>query len=128
MVRTGNSNAMITTIVYTHVGFVRHMTFHALCSLAARLMKVMIRRIEPSRIFLIWNMTSGTELVGVVVQFNGVGIMAINTADSLVEHLTLHIRTVYIDFVINLPVNMISWYLHVGRPRLNNFGKKVIEE
>ena len=62
------------------------------------------------------------------MQFNGVGIIAINKADSLVVHLTLRMRIVFIDFVINLPINMISWYLHVGRPILNNFGKKVIEE
>jgi hypothetical protein len=119
---------MITTIVDAHVGFVWHMTLHALSPLASQLMKVMIRRIEPSRIFLIGNMTSGAELIGIRMQFHRMGIMTIDTADSLMEHLALNIGTIDINFVINLPINMISWHLHVRRPGLYNFGKKVIEK
>ena len=89
------------------------MAFHALCSLRAGLMKVMIGRVKSSGILLIRNVATGTQLVRVCVEFYGVRIMTINAFNSLMKHFTLDVRPVYIDLVIYLSVHMIGRNTHI---------------
>ena len=55
-------------------------------------------------------------------------VMAIDTADSFMEHFALNIRAIDIYFVINLPIHMVSWNLHIRRPWLNHLRKEMIEK
>ena len=55
-------------------------------------------------------------------------IVAIDTADSFMEHLTLNIGTIDIYFIINLAIHMVCGYLHIRRPWLNHLGKEMIEK
>ena len=56
------------------------------------------------------------------------GVVAIHTTNSFVKHFTLHIGSIDINFIIDLTVHMISRHLHVGRPRLYDLRKKMIEK
>ena len=55
-------------------------------------------------------MTGSTNLVALMLQSSGVGIMAIGTANALGVHLALQKRTIDINFILNLPVSVIQTF------------------
>ena len=73
-------------------------------------------------------MATCTELVGICVQFYAVRIVAIHTLNSLMKHLALNVRSINVDFVVNLSVDMIGGHAHIGRPRLGDFREKVVKK
>ena len=62
------------------------------------------------------------------MKFYCMRVMAVDTADSFMEHLTLNIGAIDIYFIINLPIHMVCGYLHIRRPWLNHLGKEMIEK
>ena len=55
-------------------------------------------------------------------------VVTVGTLDTLVIHLALDVRTKDIDFIVDLTVNMIGGSLHFRRPRLGDFGQKMVKK
>ena len=90
-IRTGDSNTVVPAIVNAHISLFRHMALHALSPLGSGLMKMVGGGVKTGGVFLIGHMTTGTELIGVGVQFHGMRIVAVDTFDPLMKHFTLDI-------------------------------------
>ena len=53
--------------------------------------KMMTGIIVPCRVFIIRNMTTGTKLIIIVIQFRGMSIMTIGTFHPLMKHFALYV-------------------------------------
>ena len=98
---------MVTPRVNGHIGGLGHVALYAAGASRPLLVTMVAGHIVfPSRV----SMTRGAQLVGVVLDFGGMGIMTVSAANSLVIHFALQERSININLVLNLAIVMIGLF------------------
>src|SRR5262245_34231172 len=100
-----NTKAVIAPGVDVHVRGLRHVTFNALRAGRFHRVAMMNLAVEFARWML---MARGANLIAGVLELGAVWIVAIGAADVLVEHFAFEQRRVFIHFVHDLAVSVIS--------------------
>ena len=103
-VGTRDPDAVIPPRIHLHVRRFRHVAFGAGRACGIGLVEVVSRRVVLGGRVL---MACRADLVAILFQSNGMGIVAVGAADSLVEHLALDERSVLVVLIHDLPIRIV---------------------
>ena len=96
---------MVAAGIDRHVGFVRHVTLHALRAARFGIVKMVGGSIVFTSGVL---MAGGAKTVSLRLQPGGVGVVAVRTSNSLGVHFALQKGTIDVDFVKGVATGVIQ--------------------